>query len=42
MVLNARPIPGKAGQMQLIILAMQDVTGSPPVEDAGGRGKEKG
>jgi hypothetical protein len=41
MLLNARRIPGKAGQTQWILLAMRDVTGSPPVEDAGGREKEK-
>ena len=42
MLLSARRIPGKAGPMQWIILAMRDVTGSPPAEDAGGRAKENG
>ena len=42
MLLNARRIFGKAGQTPLILLAMQDVTGSTPAEDADGRGKEKG
>jgi two-component system CheB/CheR fusion protein len=42
MLLNGRRIPGKAGQTPLILLAMQDVTGSPPAVDAGGQGKEKG
>jgi two-component system CheB/CheR fusion protein len=43
MLLNARRIPGKTGQTQLILLAMRDVTtGGPPAEDAGGIGKEEG
>jgi len=32
MLLNARPIAGKAGQTRLILLAMQDATGGPPTE----------
>jgi PAS domain S-box-containing protein len=42
MLLNARRITRKAGQTPLILLAMEDITGSAPAEDAGGQAKEKG
>ena len=42
MLLNARRVVGKEGQTQLILLAMEDVTGGRAAEDAGGQRKEKG
>ena len=42
MLLNARRIPGKAGQRPLILLAMQDVTAGLPAKGARTRGKENG
>jgi two-component system CheB/CheR fusion protein len=40
MLLNARRIPGKTGETQLILLAMEDVTHRQPAEQKGNPGKE--
>jgi hypothetical protein len=40
MLLNARSIPGKTGETQLILLAMEGVTHRLPAEQKGNPGKE--